>query len=719
MLYSFGPFRLDPEERRLYRDGKPLALRPKTFDLLVLLIENPEHLLCREALIEAIWPQSVVMEHGLTVSIGELRKALGDDEKPPRYIETVPRSGYRFIAPVTVEKAETASSRPGRRGLWLGLGAAGVVALCIVAGLFAAHLLGGAPAAKQTTASIAVLPFKNLSADSANAYFSTGIQNLIVAKLADIGSLKVIAPISTAKYRSHPSNLETIGRQLGVTTILEGSVQKAGRQVLVNVQLINAKTDAHIWAQTYTRRLGNIFDIEGEVAREVAGALKAKLSATESARLRAVPTTNPVAYNDFLRAEYFTNHGTTNYDTASLKQALPLYRQAVAKDPDFALARARLSYTQSLLAFFGGGGKNVKHLQAAARTQAERALAIDPNLPQAYVAIGYSDYYGEGDYAGALRAFGSALALRPNDAGALAARGYVLRRQGRFNASIAALKQALAHDPHNTSLVYELGATHMLVSHYAAAERLFRRALALNPDNVQAKLAYSMALLLDHGDIPGALSTAAGDNPLLRWQRVYLLTLQRHYERALTLLDAIPDTPANFGNLNGSKALQQANLYRLMGDSARARPLYEKALPKARAELTNQTGIILAFTWGHVASAELGLGHTKAALDAIAKSEAIVKHTHDHTYGSSRMELNAGLYAQAGRADLAVPLLARALATPGIGELYSPTLLGLDPAWAPIRHDPGFQALLKKYRNDAPALSSHARPAPSSSTSSV
>ena len=209
------------------------------------------------------------------------------------------------------------------------------------------------PAATQSVPakSIAVLPFENLSNDKDNAYFVAGMQDLILTKLADIGDLKVISRTSTQKYKSHPGNLKLVGTELGVATILEGSVQKAGDQVLINVQLIDTRTDSHIWAQSYQRTLDNIFGVEGDVAQQIAAALKTKLSGTETAILVAVPTHNQAAMDLFLRAEFLANKGATNYDSASYKVAIPLYQQAIQHDAGFALAYARLSYAESELAW--------------------------------------------------------------------------------------------------------------------------------------------------------------------------------------------------------------------------------------------------------------------------------------------------------------------------------------------------------------------------------
>ncbi|HZX70563.1 MAG TPA: tetratricopeptide repeat protein, partial [Rhodanobacter sp.] len=387
--------------------------------------------------------------------------------------------------------------------------------------------------------SIAVLPFENLSQDKDNAYFADGMQDLILTKLADIGDLKVISRTSTMKYKARPDNLKQVAAELGVATILEGSVQKSGNQVLVNVQLINAATDAHLWAQSYTRTLDNVFGVEGEVADKIAAALSAKLSPAQAKQLAAAPTTNPAAYDTFLRAEYQSNQGDVNNSRASWKAAIALYRQAVTLDPKFALAWARLSMAESKLAFFGGGGQDVAQLKQKARVDAEQALTLQPGLPTAQLALGYCDYWGQRDYAGALKAFAAVLVLRPNDAEALAAQGYVQRRQGRFDDAIASLTKAAALDPRNFQLTYELGGTNMMTGRYPEAEQWLQRALALEPDSISAKGKYSNAILFGSGDIPRALAAAQGDDPVLKSQRASLLSFQRKFPEAIALFESI------------------------------------------------------------------------------------------------------------------------------------------------------------------------------------
>src|SRR5690606_7950708 len=239
--------------------------------------------------------------------------------------------------------------------------------------------------------SIAVLPFDNLSADKANEYFVVGMQDEILTRLADFGDLKVVSRTSTGKYRSHAENLRQVARELGVAHLVEGSVQRAGDKVRITVQLIDARTDTHLWAQTYDREMSDVFAVQSDVAGKIAAALKLTLQPDEARALAHVPTRDPLAYDLFLRGEYLANRGGVDIDAAPLKQALDPYKQAIARDPSFALALARLSHVQSLLAWFGAHEIDAAALAAEARANAERALTLDPELADAYIARGFSE----------------------------------------------------------------------------------------------------------------------------------------------------------------------------------------------------------------------------------------------------------------------------------------------------------------------------------------
>jgi TolB-like protein/Flp pilus assembly protein TadD len=559
--------------------------------------------------------------------------------------------------------------------------------------------------------SIAVLPFENLSDDRNNAYFVAGMQDLILTKLADIGGLKVIARTSTRQFSSRPEHLAQIGQQLGVATILEGSVQKQGAQVLINVQLIDAQTDSHIWAESYTRTLTDVFGIEGEVATQIAASLNAKLSPAQAAQLAATPTTNVAAYDAFLHAEYLVDQGLVNGDTARWKAALPLYRQAITADPKCTLAFARLSIAESRLAF-NSNGKDAAQLNQQARANANLALRLQPDLPMAQLALGYYDYWARRDYPGALTAFAAVLKLRPNDAEALAAQGYVQRREGRIGPAIASLTRAVALDPRSFTPTYELGNTCMMASRYREAEQWFQRALALAPDSTNAKTSYASAILYGSGDIPRALAVIPGDTPELKAQRAALLVYQRRFPEAIALLESIPDTTDNFP-LGHSKSYALAYALLQAGDLDRAGRLFAQALPGDEAASAGTQGFDAVDFLQSVALDQIGSGHSAAGLAVLAKSEATLDRAHDALMIPGFREFDASVYSLAARADLAVPLLDRALATPGIGMNYSPVMLWLDPVWDPIRRAPVFQALLKKYARYKPAVTYVGPPAPS------
>lgn len=600
-----------------------------------------------------------------------------------------------------VEPGESIARATGRKlDYWI----IGILAVVVVL-LLTERLMPSTEAqAAASGKSIAVLPFENLSGDRDGEYFVVGMQDEILTRLANIGDLKVVSRTSTEKYRSHAENLREVGRELGVDTIVEGSVQRAADKVRISVQLIDAASDTHLWAHSYDRQMHDVFAVQSDVAGRIASALKLKLQPAEAQAIARAPTADPMAYDLFLRAEYLADRGGTDIDTVLLEQSLAPYQRAIARDPSFALALARLSYAQSLLAWFGEGiaGLDADALAASARSNAERALALDPELADAYVAKGFSDYYGRRDYDAALAAFATAQRLRPNDASAMAAAGYVYRRLGRLDDSIRKLEEALDHDPRNSRIAGNLAATYMVVRRYAEAEDANRRALAADPDNVTALALLSAAILNRTGDPARALAVLQSKHPTVQSQRVLLLWMLGRYPEALAVLESIPDTPDNFGGQRGAtKAAQLAWLYRDMGDAAQAHRYYLQAESGSRQALVDAEAggdpVTLAQALQYMADVELGLGRTAEALRLTDRAQALVEGLDDTYLIPILVSSNAFLYASAGRADRAVPLLDRILASPIGGMAYSSALLPIDPDLDPIRDDPRFIALLKKY----------------------
>ena len=367
------------------------------------------------------------------------------------------------------------------------------------------------PAAAIPEKSIAVLPFENLSDEKANAYFATGMQDEILTRLAGIRDLKVISRTSTRKqYASHPPNLKIVAEQLGVATLLEGSVQRADGRVRINLQLIDARSDSHLWAQNYDRDLKDVFAVQSDVSEKVADALKAQLLPAESTRIARVPTNNPEAYDRFLRAEYFARQ----FESTSVKnpfeterKAAELYASAIEADPMFALAYAQLAYVKGY-AFWRGEDHDPQALEAA-REGAQKALALQPDLAEAHLAMGAVHYWSHRDYAAALTEFATARASLPNDARVLAAIAFAHGGGSKLLQAVAELEQAAVLDPRDSGQPRDLADTFIYLRRYTEAAAASNRSLALAPDNVQSYV-YRAAALQMRGDPEGANRSLAG-----------------------------------------------------------------------------------------------------------------------------------------------------------------------------------------------------------------
>ena len=400
---------------------------------------------------------------------------------------------------VTPEGIQVTPKVPGghrRRNVTL-LVVAGAI-ISIAAGFF---LLPRA-SARKIDKSIAVLPFQNLSAEKENAYFAEGIQNEILTKLATVRDLKVISRTSTAKYQSKPGNLKTVAQELGVSTILEGTVQRAGDKVRVNVQLIDARADAHLWAKSYDRDFKDVLSVESEVAAQIADALKANLSPIESHVLAAARTENTEAYDLFLRGQYEFHQAESSLAADAYDRADAFYRQALARDPNFAeaaaeLARNRLSRHWFVSPLAPAELEEVKSL-------IDRALALAPNSPEAHFALGLFFYWGHRQYENALAEFNRTLELQPNNADARAFCAWVYRRRGEWERSLADSQRAEELDPRDASIPTNIGATCYALRLWKDAERAELRALAIDPHNTQAAMFLVLIRLTMTGDVASA-----------------------------------------------------------------------------------------------------------------------------------------------------------------------------------------------------------------------
>jgi TolB-like protein/Flp pilus assembly protein TadD len=561
-----------------------------------------------------------------------------------------------------------------------------------------------APSARMDVSakSIAVLPFENLSTDKGNAYFADGMQDLILTKLADIGDLKVISRTSTMKYASHPDDLKTIAQQLGVATILEGSVQKAGDQVLINVQLIDAKTDSHLWAESYTRDLTNIFGVEGEVAGKVADALKARLSPGEAAAVASVPTKDPAAYDAYLRGEHYLDQMWAG-DFAVVPKAVAAFREATDHDPQFALAWAQLALSQSMLSYASIDTSDATRQQALAN--AEHALALAPDLPQAHYALGYVYRFGFADLDKALAQFKIALRGAPNSAEIVAAIAYIQGIQGDVPAEVGSLQRAADLNPRDPNLALALGWGLTSLRRYDQAATAYRRALAIAPNDPEAYTGMARLLVLQHADVPAALAwldkapadLQAGAEILS--ERVELLLLQRDYKAAQQAVDALRPGGRFVSPLN--VLMLRAKVSRVAGDNQAAQALYRQALDMATAAARAGLNEVALVGEAYIPIAQAGLGHRVEALQALENVRALARKMDGGALVDRLLLARAQVYVLLGDGDAAIAPLDKALALP-LGNAVSVPLLKLDPSWDPLRNDPRFQALLKKYGSDAP-----------------
>jgi TolB-like protein/Flp pilus assembly protein TadD len=400
------------------------------------------------------------------------------------------------------EEAERAIERPSKSRAWIYvavIGAAASVGLFFIGRYTAAPRQSEASTASLSAKSIAVLPFDNLSRDPDNAFFTEGVQDEILTRLAKVADLKVISRTSTQRFKSAPDNLPQIARQLGVMHILEGSVQKSNDQVRVNVQLINAMTDAHLWAEIYDRKLTDIFAVESDIAKTIADTLQAKLTGSEMQMMAAQPTNDTTAYEFYHKGRSFWEKRSGD----NIPKAIAFYEQAIARDPNYALAYAGLANAYVLLPSYTGAPR-IDSL-AKAREAANKALSLDSKLAEAHVALGKIDFF-QMDLAGSVRECQRAIELKPNYATAHQWYGNDgLVSYGRFEEAIAEGKRAIELDPLSPVINADLGVTLYLTRRYDNAIEQLRKALTIDPTFFYTHYNLGIALLLK-GDLSGAIA---------------------------------------------------------------------------------------------------------------------------------------------------------------------------------------------------------------------
>jgi TolB-like protein/Tfp pilus assembly protein PilF len=543
--------------------------------------------------------------------------------------------------------------------------------------------------------SIAVLPFENLSDEKENAYFADGIQDDILTNLSKIGDLKVISRTSVMSYRGNGTrNARDIGKALGVAALLEGSVRRIGNRVRVNVQLINANNDEHIWAEDYDRELTDVFAIQTDLAQKIVYTLQAKLSPNEKSRLDRRPTQNPDAYLLFVQAHDYANRTDMFRDT-SLK-AEPLFEQAIKLDPNFSLAFAGLSMVES---WAYHSFDPVSARRDKARLAADEALRLQPDLPEGHLALGFSYYYGDRDYGRALAEFEIAKRGLPNEAQAYMAIGAIERRQGKWAESNANLEKAATLDPKNTSVLINLSFSYVAQRNFETADKTIDRVIAASPESFQAHALKGFLAAQWKGDLSVAekvfssIPSETDPNGLMTLARVWILKLKGKFPEALQVLEQFRgETLFTTTTAPCPKAFLQGEIYLLQADKTKARAQFEHArvvseelLRQAPADPARhaQHGLILAA----LDQKQKAIAEGKRAVELLPESE----DAFDGPQGTAAL---AQIFAWTGEFDEAFRLLDHLLNIPnGI----TVPLLKLDPVWDPLRKDPRFKALIDKY----------------------
>jgi serine/threonine protein kinase/Tfp pilus assembly protein PilF len=544
---------------------------------------------------------------------------------------------------------------------------------------------------------IAVLPFENRSEEKANAYLADGIQDEILTRLSKIADLKVIARTSTQHYKSAPANLPEIARQLGVAHILEGSVQKSGDAVRVNVQLIKAANGSHLWADSFDRKLTDIFAVETEVAKAVADQLQAKLTGQEEQAIATKPTDNPEAYDAYLRGRAFA--GGSPFDKSNVERTIQSYQEAVKLDPNFALAWAYLSCAQSGSYWLGQDPSPAQ--LTAAKGAADRALALDPNLPETHLALGYYRYYGQRDYTGALAEFQQAERGLPNSVDVIEAIPLIQRRLGRSEEAIGGFRRIVELDPRSKNAYEKLAVTYWCLRRFPEALATADRALAWEPTNAEA-LGLKVFVFWAMGDLQAVerLLSNPGTEPLMPGGatmpvRGVQALFQRRYAAAIEIFSSAVAAKNKRGEPSDGEKLLLALSQQRAGDVAAARATYQKAAQDIRRELEKVAPDSYAAAGKHAALGltYAGLGEAASAIAEGQKAMAIHPTSKDPFGGPEAEDRMARIYALLGDADHAIPILKRLLQIP-YGLAITPAVLRLDPMFDPLRNDPRFQKLV-------------------------
>jgi DNA-binding winged helix-turn-helix (wHTH) protein/TolB-like protein/Flp pilus assembly protein TadD len=480
-LYEFGPFHLDPTQRVLRRAEEHIRLSPKIFDLLLFLVQRRGHLVQKEEIINHVWPDSFVEQGNLTNNISILRKELGDTGKDPTYIETVPKHGYRFVASVNVRESGPVKTapRPARKSKTLSV--ASLFALFILVLLLGLYFWRGRTPAPVT--SIAVLPFKPLEVKASDPSLELGMTDTMIVRLSTIGQITVLPLSAVRRYTAPEQDPVQAGRELGVESVLDGSIQKSQDRIRVRVRLVRARDGQSLWADQFDEKFTDIFTVQDAISERVAAALELKLGGNGVGQLKRRDTENTDAYQAYLRGRYFWGkRGTEN-----LMKAIEEFNQALALDNKYALAFAGLADCYNLLPSYGG--LSPVEAYPKARAAATKALEIDDTIAEAHASLARIKANYDWDWPGAEAEFKRAIELNPNCSSAhyFYALNYLVP-MGKLDEAAAQLRRARELEPFSLIINTNLGVVFYYQARYDEAIEQYRKALELDKRFVTARL---------------------------------------------------------------------------------------------------------------------------------------------------------------------------------------------------------------------------------------
>jgi TolB-like protein/Tfp pilus assembly protein PilF len=596
------------------------------------------------------------------------------------------------LTPEGIKRADDAATRPqhsGRSWMWVAL-----IAAMVAGGLLWFQISSRKNPAHTDAKSIAVLPFENLSENKENAYFVDGMQDEVITRLAKIGALRVISRSSTQRYKTRPANLAEVARELGVAHLVEGTVQRVGDRVRINVQLIRAANEGHLWAEIYDRNLTDVFAVQSELATRIADSLRATLTGAEREAVTEKPTNNLAAYDAYLRGiDLDSRPGQTEENE---RKAADAFAEAVRLDPQFAQAWAALGQSHGSLYFLQFDPTTAR--KEAARAATEMATRLKPNSLETQLANAYYRYHIERDYAGARVLFEKIQNAMPSNSEALTALARIARRQSRWNDSVHLYERAAQLNPRDIQLFMDRAWTFSMLRQFAAAAEMIERALEISPDDPEV-LVSKAKLLQVTGDLPGAdavLERIPADSTGGQAEgcRVTQLLWERRFAEAVKFIEAdMAKAPAKAPNDTFFSLVVLGDARSLVGNSNGAKEAYLTA--KAGLEKLRQEKSESSFVASNLAFAEAGLKNKGAALAEAERAVKLLPAREDPVFGPGMEEVLAAVETQVGELDRALARIEQLLTTPYGAFPLTLAALRLDPVWDPLRSHPRFKALLQ------------------------